>query len=284
MNSKKESITLKEVVKMSEINWETPESAARYDQNCDHQFQKGQELIKMMEIKEGDFVLDIGCGTGRQAVNVSNIIGSSGQLTGIDPSSHRIELARKKFDDDFPLNVRFIVGQAENLSAIANNSINNAYFCSSFHWIDDKKVALSEVYRVLKQGGKVGMTTLDSDDPSMMRTIMNPIFAKYNITISYDPFQKFKRVNALELYNLLSEAGFTSILIEPRNIPRRYRSPTEILKSLEERDSSEGHLKGIPIEIWEKIKQEITEELEKAQVPTQIGYGSVTLFAIATKP
>lgn len=41
-------------------------------------------------------MLDVGCGTGQQAVNVLGIIGSAGQLTGIDPSSYRIELARKK--------------------------------------------------------------------------------------------------------------------------------------------------------------------------------------------
>lgn len=52
---------------MSEIDWDTPENAENYDQNCDHQFQKGQTLIEMMRIKSGDSVLDIGCGTGWQA-------------------------------------------------------------------------------------------------------------------------------------------------------------------------------------------------------------------------
>ncbi len=49
---------------MSEIDWDTPESAESYDQNCDHQFQKGQTLVEMMKIKSGDSVLDIGCGQG----------------------------------------------------------------------------------------------------------------------------------------------------------------------------------------------------------------------------
>jgi ubiquinone/menaquinone biosynthesis C-methylase UbiE len=173
---------------MSEIDWDTPESADSYDQNCDHQFLKGQTLVEIMKIKNGDSVLDIGCGTGRQAVNVSGIIGPSGKLTCIDPSSHRIELARKKFDEGSISNVRFLVGQAEDLSAIPDNSINHAYFCSSFHWIDDKKTALRETFRVLQPGGMTGMTTLDRDSPGMMRTLVDPILAKYNITMSFENY------------------------------------------------------------------------------------------------
>jgi ubiquinone/menaquinone biosynthesis C-methylase UbiE len=118
---------------MSQIDWDSMESAARYDRNCDHQYRKGQILIEMMDIKKGESVLDAGCGTGWQAVNVSGIIGPSGRLMGIDPSSYRIELARRKFSENSTGNIRFLVGQAEDLHAIPDNSIDHAYFCSSFH-------------------------------------------------------------------------------------------------------------------------------------------------------
>lgn len=269
---------------MSEIDWDTPENAENYDQNCDHQFQKGQTLIEMMRIKSGDSVLDIGCGTGWQALNVSGIIGPSGKLTCIDPSSYRIELARKKFGVDSPNSVRFFVGQAEDLSEIPDNSIKHAYFCSSFHWVDDKKAALSETYRVLQPGGSVGMTTLDKDSPDMMKMLVDPILAKYNITRNYELHRGISRVNAQELHTLLSEAGFTFISIEPKTIPRHYRSPEEFLKHLGERNSMRSLLKDIPEEIKEKIKQDIYEELAKIQKPVFAEFGIVTLFAIAKKP
>jgi arsenite methyltransferase len=134
---------------------------------------------------------------------------------------------------------------------------------------------------VLQRGGKVGMTTLDRDSPSMMRTLVDPILAKYNVTRSHELHRGINRVNALELHNHLSEAGFTSISIESRTIPKQYRSPEEFLRHLEEMDSL---LKYIPDEIKEKIKQEISEELAKTQIPDFVGFGNVTLFAIATKP
>jgi ubiquinone/menaquinone biosynthesis C-methylase UbiE len=268
---------------MSEIDWDSPESAARYDRNCDHQYRKGRMLIEMMNIKKGESVLDVGCGTGRQAVNVSEIIGPSGQLTGVDPSSHRIALAREKFGRDSTSTVRFLVGQAEDLRVIPDNSINHAYFCSSFHWIDDKDTALHEIYRVLRPCGRVGMTTPDSDSPNMMRAVVDPILAKYHVTQSHERHRGIERVTARELHDLLSGAGFTCISIEPRIILRKYGSPEEFLRHVVERAEPEGILKDIPDDTREKIGREITEEFRKRQMAS-VGSGNVTLFAVATKP
>ncbi|AKB36768.1 2-heptaprenyl-1,4-naphthoquinone methyltransferase [Methanosarcina siciliae C2J] len=268
---------------MSEIDWDSPEGAERYDRNCDHQFQKGQILVEMMGIKKGDFVLDVGCGTGRQALNVAGILGPTGQLTGIDPSSYRIKLARKKVVEGSPGNVRFLVGQAEDLRVVPDNSINHAYFCSSFHWVDDKKTALKEIYRVLRPGGRVGMTTLDRDSPNTMRALVDPILAKYNIEKRHEWHRGMRKVTAPELHDLLSGAGFTGISIEPKAVQLKYNSPEEFLQHLDEKDSPDGVLKDIPEEIRENIRQEITEGFRKAQTPEGTGFGNITLFAIATK-
>jgi ubiquinone/menaquinone biosynthesis C-methylase UbiE len=268
---------------MSEIDWDSPEGAERYDRNCDHQFQKGHVLIEMMGIKKGDSVLDVGCGTGRQALNVAGIIGLTGKLVGIDPSSFRIELARKKFNGDSSGNVHFLVGKAEDLRDVPDNSINHAYFCSSFHWIDDKKTALNEIYRVLRPGGMVGMTTLDRNSPNTRRTLVDPILAKYDIERIHEWHRGMKKVTSPELNDLLSGAGFTSISIEPRAVPRKYNSLEEFLQHLEEKESSDGVLKDIPDEIREKIREEITEEFRKVQTLEGTSFGNITLFAIATK-
>jgi len=68
---------------MSEIDWDTPDIATRNNQNCDHLYQKGRTLVERMGIKEGNSVLDIGCGRGQQVVNFTGIIGKSG-----DPMIH----------------------------------------------------------------------------------------------------------------------------------------------------------------------------------------------------
>ncbi len=97
------------------VSYDAPELAERYDRISDTQFEKGSKLVSKMGIKKGDVVLDVGCGTGRQALHVLDIIGPSGRIVGIDPSSHRINVAKEKLKGMAAKNISFAVGRAEIL-------------------------------------------------------------------------------------------------------------------------------------------------------------------------
>ena len=76
------------------------------------------------------------------------------------------------------------------------------------------------------------MTTLDRDSPHIMRGIVDTILEKYQVKRTYERQGGKKRVTAPELRDLLSGAGFTDIIIEPRNVPRQYGSPEDVLNHL----------------------------------------------------
>jgi len=270
---------------MSKIDWDTPDVAERYDKNSDHQFKKGVALIEMMNLKPGDRVLDLGCGTGRQAMNVAGIIGQSGILEGIDPSSSRIKLACDKLQCASYNNVHFHVGLAEDLGRFSDNSFDHAYFCSSFHWVDDKPAALREVLRVLKPGGSVGMTTLDRESNFGMRDITKKVFARHNYPVPDGLWGDggMKRVNKDELEALLKDAGFRDIHIEPRSTNRRHRSPDEVL-DFQSSNMTGSLLKDIPEPLKLVLRQDIMQELEKRRTAGGIELPSYTLFAVAVKP
>ena len=63
---------------MSSVDGDSPRLAAYYDKVSDYQFELGLALIDMMKIKTGDSVLDVGCGTGRLALQVSALSGFPG--------------------------------------------------------------------------------------------------------------------------------------------------------------------------------------------------------------
>lgn len=48
-----------------------------------------------LDLKEGDSVLDAGCGPGYDALRMAAIVGSTGKVTGIDPGTRMIEIARE---------------------------------------------------------------------------------------------------------------------------------------------------------------------------------------------
>ncbi len=144
---------------MDNVKWDAPELARRYDAVSDSQYERGLILVDKMKISEGSAVLDIGCGTGRMALHVAGMVGPSGMVFGIDPSSHRIRVANDKLRNGAFHNVRFIQGHGEDLGAFPDGTFDYAYLCSVFHWIADKKAALKEINRALKPGGMLGMTT-----------------------------------------------------------------------------------------------------------------------------
>ncbi len=99
-------------------------------------------------------VLDIGCGTGRFTIMLSNI--TKAEVYAIDPSEDMLDEAKKK---DKKKKVTWSKGTAEKLP-FSNEFFDCVYMTFVFHQIKNRKKALTEVYRILKPKGKcVFMTT-----------------------------------------------------------------------------------------------------------------------------
>jgi arsenite methyltransferase len=129
--------------------------AETYDRASDSQFEGGKRLVDRLALPKGARVLDVGCGTGRLARWIADAVGPTGAVVGIDPLPERIAIARAKGPG-----LAFEVGQAEDLGAFADESFDAVCMSAVFHWVSDKAKALDEIRRVLRPGGRLGVTTL----------------------------------------------------------------------------------------------------------------------------
>src|SRR5215470_9719516 len=139
---------------MTSFTHDSRSLAETYDRVSDLQFEGGKRLVERLGLNEGARVLDVGCGTGRLAHWIAERVGAKGAVTGIDPLEERIHIARSRGGT-----VRFEVGQAEDLGAFEDASFDVVCMSSVFHWVSDKAKALAEVRRVLRPGGRLGVTT-----------------------------------------------------------------------------------------------------------------------------
>ncbi len=265
---------------MSSVKGDTPELATYYDKISDYQYGLGLALIDMMNIKTGDSVLDIGCGTGRLALQVSGIVGLSGSVTGIDPSPHRIEIANTRLKS--VQNVTFRIGQGENLGDFQECTFDHAYYCAVFHWIEDKKSALREAYRVLKPGGLVGITSRRQGSTFSVKRIVDNVLEKYP-----EEIQTMKQNNTgmwatrKDLEALLTEAGFVDIKAKSMTVARYFQSPKDFFLFL--RASSFGLPSRVPERLRSEVRDVIIEELEKRRTPSGIELESNPLYITASK-
>ncbi len=73
------------------IHWAGP-----YDALTDWILRPSQKSIGVIaQVKAGDKVLDVGCGSGRLTMAAQNWAGADGEAVGIDPSPEMIQVARK---------------------------------------------------------------------------------------------------------------------------------------------------------------------------------------------
>lgn len=112
---------------------------------------------------EGCTVLDLGCGTGRDAYVAAQLAGPEGHVIGVDMTLEQIEVAHRnlpsqmaRFGYERP-NVEFKHGYMEDLAAlgIEDDSIDVVISNCVLNLSPEKEAVFSEIFRVLKPGGEL---------------------------------------------------------------------------------------------------------------------------------
>jgi ubiquinone/menaquinone biosynthesis C-methylase UbiE len=114
-----------------------------------------EAIIRLAELRQGNDVLDIGCGTGTLAIAASGHVGNTGAVTGIDPSPPMIARAnRKAVKAGAP--VTFHVAVAESLP-FPDRRFDVVFSTLMLHHLPRKtrQQCAGEIKRVLKAGGRV---------------------------------------------------------------------------------------------------------------------------------
>ena len=102
----------------------------------------------------GEAVLDLGCGAGFDAFIAAQFVGPTGRVSGIDLSPEMIAVAQAGVREaKFP-QVEFQVAQVEVLP-FPDTSFDVALSNGVLNLIPDKAVALREIFRVLRPGGRL---------------------------------------------------------------------------------------------------------------------------------
>jgi arsenite methyltransferase len=105
-------------------------------------------------IHEGETVLDIGCGGGFDLIFAAIMVGSKGNVTGIDVTPEMLKLSKKNLQEASIENATLRQTDAEKLPFPDNNFdviISNGVL----NLIPEKAKAFSELFRVLKLDGRL---------------------------------------------------------------------------------------------------------------------------------
>jgi ubiquinone/menaquinone biosynthesis C-methylase UbiE len=148
--------------------------------------------IDLLNLREGERVLEVGCGTGVLSFLAKMIVGDGGAVEGIDIAPKMVARARQKAEKaGLPINFR--VASIDELPY--RDGVFDAVISSlMFHHLPlrIKERGLEEVYRVLKRGGR--FLVCDFSSP---RYLVYPIAFLMLVWISSTRYQLFGRLPAL---------------------------------------------------------------------------------------
>jgi ubiquinone/menaquinone biosynthesis C-methylase UbiE len=173
---------------MHKSSWEDINHSGRIDRcvyalDSEKKLESVQHYVRltyeMLEVSRGNSVLDVGCGTGDDVINLYRIVGPDGQVVGIDYSAQLISEAKARAEKAGAL-VEFLVGDAHELSQFDDNSFDATRATAVFHHLESPERALQEMIRVVKPGGSVVIAEadwetllIDHPDIALTRHIMN---------------------------------------------------------------------------------------------------------------
>jgi arsenite methyltransferase len=120
------------------------------------------------DLHQGETVLDLGSGGGIDVILSAKRIGPTGTAYGLDMTDEMLALARQNASEAGVRNVHFLKGLIEQIPLPAD-SIDVVISNCVINLSTDKPAVLAEISRVLRPGGRLGVSDIVAEDALTVR-------------------------------------------------------------------------------------------------------------------
>lgn len=203
-----------------------------------------QRMLELVPITPGKCILDVGCGIGHTALQLTQLVGPTGRVVGLDKSEAFIGEARRRAAAH-SLPVEYQLGDAQRL-AFPDHSFDVCRTERVLMYVAQPEQALDEMVRVLRPGGALILYEFDYDgmvvdapDQALTRQITRLIADSV-------PSGWIGR----QAPRLLRQRGLREIMIEPRMVLTPYAMYRRVVSGTLEEAVQAGQLAAAEVANW----------------------------------
>jgi ubiquinone/menaquinone biosynthesis C-methylase UbiE len=189
-------------------------------------------MLDLANLAPGSRVLDIGAGTGEEALLAARRVGAEGQVLATDPVPSMLEIAAQAARQAGLSNVVTQVADAQNLE-LESDSFDAVISRLVIMLVPDQAKALAEIRRVLKPGGRLAMMVWSTAERNLGGVVPSMIARRHAglpplSTTAVPGMFSLSQPGRLE--RTLGEAGFRDPTVHAVPAPLRFPSLQEWMR------------------------------------------------------
>jgi arsenite methyltransferase len=165
--------------------------------------------LALLELQEGETVLDLGSGGGIDCFMAARRVGPTGHVIGVDMTPEMLDRARRNAADGGFDNVEFRLGEIEHLP-VADGDVDAIISNCVINLVPDKAAVFRDAFRVLKPGGRLSVSDIVTlgDIPVRLRESAEAYVACLSGAIERDAYLDLMREAGFEDVTVTSERSF----------------------------------------------------------------------------
>ncbi len=199
-------------------------AAIYYENFWQRQLKPAQDkLLEMAELKPGERLIDIACGTGLVSFPAVEKVGLDGFVLATDISDNMVKIGNESAREKNYQNIRFERMDAEELS-VRNEEYDVAVCALGLMYVPDPVKALKEMYRVIKPRGRAVAAVWGQRDHCGWAEIFEIVDKRVSSEVCP---MFFNPGNRDVLKRNFEAAGFSNIIFERLNTELIYHSDEE---------------------------------------------------------